>query len=191
MSDHRAWLEEWCPDCGAAPGSRCCHWRSLKRRVPLSLMHCARGWRERPCPTCKALPQERCRAPSGREASRIHSARLRSGPRELVGLWSVWEELGQRGATVALVEFWGRAGRGGQTGTITLCRREGEELVDVERWTAGRDELSYALEAPVWGRYGTFNGHPHVRGTVMWMAPQRTVVIAGHRGSTRFEETVA
>ena len=103
----------------------------------------------------------------------------------------MWEELAARGATIALVEFSGRAGRGGQTGAITLCRREAEELVDVERWTFGRDELSYALEAPVWGRYGTFTGHPNVHGTVTWIAPDRSVVIAGRRGAARFEETIA
>ena len=64
---------------------------------------------------------------------------------------SVWEELERRGATVAVVPFSGRAGRGGDAGTIVLSRIDGDHLVDVERWT-GRDELAHALEAPIWDR---------------------------------------
>jgi hypothetical protein len=103
----------------------------------------------------------------------------------------VWEELAQRGATIALVEFSGRGGRGGRTGAITLCRNEGDQLVNVERWTVGRDELAYALEAPVWARYGSFTGHPVIHGTVTWFAAERCVVLAGQRGGERFEETIA
>ncbi len=54
---------------------------------------------------------------------------------------AVWEELERRGATVALVPFWGRAGSGGRTDTIKLLRLEDGELLDVERWTY-RDELA-------------------------------------------------
>jgi hypothetical protein len=61
----------------------------------------------------------------------------------------VWEELERRDATAAVVPFYGRAGRGGSTDVIKLLRLEGEELIEVERWT-GRDALCYALEAPVW-----------------------------------------
>jgi hypothetical protein len=50
------------------------------------------------------------------------------------------------------VSFSGRAGQGGRVGTITSSRIEAGELIDVERWT-GRDELTYALEAPIWDRY--------------------------------------
>ena len=64
----------------------------------------------------------------------------------------MWGELERRGATAAVVPFWGRAGRGGRTDVIRLLRLEGEQLVEVERWT-GRDELCYALEAPVWDRF--------------------------------------
>ena len=46
----------------------------------------------------------------------------------------VWEELERRGATIAVVPFSGRAGEGGWTGTVTLSRVDGGELVDVERW---------------------------------------------------------
>jgi hypothetical protein len=102
----------------------------------------------------------------------------------------VWEELARRGATVALVGFAGRAGRGGQTTTITLSRQEGGEPVDVERWSFGRDELCYALAAPVWGRYGTFAGQPSIRGTVTWLVAERRVLIRGERGGNSFEEVV-
>lgn len=84
----------------------------------------------------------------------------------------------------------GPEGRGGRTGAITLCRRERDELVDEERWTVGRDELAYALEAPVWGRYRSFTGHPLIHGSVTWLAAERCVVVAGRRGGARFEETI-
>jgi hypothetical protein len=134
-------------------------------------------------------PGERCSTPTGREASRVHTARLRPARRELVWRSAVWEELERRRATIAAVPFWGRAGSGGRTDTIKLLRLEDEELVDVERWTS-RDELCYALEAPVWERFGTFVGHPLIRGEVIWCAEDRTVVISGRRGDRRFEEIV-
>ena len=98
MSDRRAWLDEWCPDC--------------------------------------------------RAASQPHAARLRRGRTELGVREDVWAELERRGATAAVVPFSGRAGEGGRVGTITLSRIDGGELIDVERWS-GRDELAYALEAPI------------------------------------------
>ena len=106
-------------------------------------------------------------------------------------LWGaeVWEELERRGATVAVVPFCGRAGRGGSTATIVLSRVAGRQLVDVERWSS-RDELGYALEAPVWDRFGSFAGQPFVRGEVIWTAEDRTVVIAGTRAGRPFEESV-
>ena len=131
-----------------------------------------------------------CRTPSGREASRPHTARLQRGRWDLVGD-EVWEELQRRGATVAIVPFSGRAGAGGSTGTIALSRLEGPELVDVERWSAGRDELAYALEAPVWDRFGGFAGQPQVRGTVTWMLAERRVVIEGQRGDAAFQEDLS
>lgn len=62
-------------------------------------------------------------------------------------------------------------------------------LVDVERWT-NRDELCYALEAPVWDRFGSFAGQPEIAGTVVWTTGDRRVVIEGRRGDKRFEEVV-
>jgi hypothetical protein len=194
MSDRSAWLDQWCPECHAAPGARCGRWpwgrRGTRgRAVPIAHLHVARGWLERPCPTCKALAGERCSTPTGREASRVHTARLRQARRELVWRPEVWEELERRGATVALVPFWGRAGSGGRTDTIKLLRLEDGELLDVERWTY-RDELCHALEAPVWERFGTFVGHPLIRGEVVWSAEDRSVVISGRRGDRRLEEIV-
>ena len=84
----------------------------------------------------------------------------------------------------------GRAGRGGRTATITLSRVDGEGLVDVERW-GSRDELGYALEAPVWHRFGSFAGQPHIRGEVIWAAEDRSAVMVGRHGDRPFEEIVA
>jgi hypothetical protein len=102
----------------------------------------------------------------------------------------VWVELERRGAALAPVPFSGRAGAGGSVGTIAVCRVAGGELVDVERWSGGCDELAYAMEAPVWDRFGTFAGQPRVRGTVVWSLSDRSVLIAGERGGERFEKAV-
>ena len=140
VSDRCQWLSLWCPECRAAPGPRCRR-RRWETRRPARHLHAARGWHERRCPTCKAWPDEPCRTPSGREASQVHSARLWGGRDELLWGAAVWEELEQRGATMAIVPSWGRAGRGGTIATITLSRVEDGALVDVERWSS-RDELN-------------------------------------------------
>jgi hypothetical protein len=101
----------------------------------------------------------------------------------------VWAGLEQRGATIANVPFSGRAGGGGSVDRIVLSRLQGNELVDVERWS-GRDKLCYALEAPTWDRFGSFAGQPHIAGVVMWTAADRRVVIEGRRGGEHFEELV-
>ncbi len=194
MSCRRAWLEEPCPQCGAAVGARCCAWRLSPRRrtersTPLRSLHIARGWRGRGCPTCKAPPGVGCTSPSGRTASRIHAARLGRARHELLGRDDVWAELERRGASLAVVPFWGRAGRGGHTATIRLSQIDEGQLVGVERWTS-RDELMYALEAAVWDRYGSFQGQPGIRGDVIWTLEDRRVVIASTRGDARFEEVV-
>jgi hypothetical protein len=193
VSDRRAWLDEWCPECRAAPGTRCRdrHRASYSARCgPAACLHVARGWRGRRCPTCKAFGGDPSCTPSGREASQPHSARLRPGRRELVARETVWEEFERRSAMIALVPFSGRAGDGGSTGTITLSRLVGDELVDVERWS-GRDELALALEGPVWDRYGQFAGHPWIWGTVTWTVADRRILIAGRRGGEAFEEALA
>jgi hypothetical protein len=129
-----------------------------------------------------------CRTPSGRTAARPHTSRLARGRHEL-GREEAWQELERRGAAVAVVPFSGRAGVRGSTGTITLSRLDDGELVDVERWTGGRDELCYALEQPIWDRFGGFAGQPRVHGTVTWILAERSVVIEGRRGDSAFEET--
>ena len=127
--------------------------------------------------------------PSGREASHTHQARLGPGRHELVSGESVWHELERRGAMIATVPFSGRAGRGGRIDRIVLSRADGDELVAVERRTT-RDGLGYALEAPVWDRFGSFAGQPQIAGTVTWRTADRRVVIEGRRGDNRFEELV-
>jgi hypothetical protein len=54
-----------------------------------------------------------------------------------------------------------------------------------------RAELAYALEGPVWDRFGGFAGQPAVSGTVRWTVPNRLVVIAGQRGGRPFKEVVS
>jgi hypothetical protein len=190
VSDRREWLAHWCPTCRAAPGTRCRRDR-LTSAEPAVRLHVARGWRERRCPTCKAWPDEPCRTPSGREACQVHSARLGPVRDELVSRDAVWVELERHGATIAVVPFSGRAGRGAATtATITLSRAEGEARIDVERWSS-RDELAYALEAPVWDRFGLFAGQPFVRGEVIWTVEDRSVAIVGKRGDAAFAETVS
>ena len=189
MSDRALWLEEWCPTCHVAPGARCRTPFLWKTRTPTRL-HIARGWRARACPKCKARTGEPCRTPSGREASHTHEARLRPARWELLLGPAVWDELEKRGATVAVVPFSGRAGRGGTIDRIVPSRVDSDELVDVERWTGGRDELCHALEAPVWNRFGSFAGQPQIAGAVVWTSADRRVVIEGRRGRERFEETV-
>jgi hypothetical protein len=159
-----------------------------KTRPPTGL-HVARGWRARACPTCKAAAGEPCRTPSGRDASRIHEARLRLGRRELRSAEAVWQELEARGATIAAVVFSGRAGRGGRVERTVLRGVDGDDkLIDVERWTSR--ELCHALEAPVWNRFGSFAGQPPIAGTVTWTTEDRRIVISGRRGDARFEELV-
>ncbi|MEO6858842.1 MAG: hypothetical protein ABI323_09670 [Solirubrobacteraceae bacterium] len=100
---------------------------------------------------------------------------------------AVWDELERRGSSVAAVPFRGRAGRGGQIDVSRLRRVRGEESVEVRLWPDS-DELSYALVAPVWDRFGTFVGHPLVWGEVISTLEDRSVVIVGRRGDRRFEE---
>ena len=189
MSDRAAWLEEWCPACRAAPGARCTQrWprSSSTARPHPSALHVARGWRGRRCPACKAEP--------GRVLPDTDRTRGIADPYRQAATVAVGGvTLRRLGCTPApgrhrrVVPFSGRAGQGGRTDTIRLSRLEGRELVDVDRWMF-RDELAYALEAPVWDRYGTFAGHPLIRGTVTWTAADRRVVIAGRRGTEPFEE---
>jgi hypothetical protein len=113
-------------------------------------------------------------------------ARLRPARGELFGV-AVWDALSGRGVAVASVPFSGRSGLGGEIDGTRYSRREGEVLVELDCLTP-RDELAYALEAPIWDRYGTFAGHPPIRGFVAWNSESRLVVISGTRGGERFEE---
>jgi hypothetical protein len=70
-----------------------------------------------------------------------------------------------------------------------LSRLDRDDLVDIAQWT-GRDELCYALEAPIWDRFGSFAGQPLIVGTVIWTAANRRVLTEGRRGDKRFEELV-
>lgn len=119
----------------------------------------------------------------------MHGVRLAPARGELLFRAEVWAELGRRGATIATVPFSGRAGTGGMTGRIVLLRLEDGGLAEVECWSS-RDELCYALEAPVWARFGTFLGHPLITGEVVWLAEERAVEIIGTRGGRRFEESL-
>jgi hypothetical protein len=143
MSDRAAWLEQRCPECRAAPGARCSRWRRSAgvngRAVPSARLHVARGWFERRCLTCKEPPGQRCVTPTGREAARVHIARLRPTRGELVWRPTVWEELERRGATVAIVPFSGRSGRSGCTHTIKRFSRSAR---DWSTSSAGRHATS-------------------------------------------------
>ncbi len=74
----------------------------------------------------QGTPGERCWTPSGRVASKVHTARLRPARWELVRRAAVWEELERRDATTATVPFRGQAGQGGDMDVIQLLRLEGE-----------------------------------------------------------------
>jgi hypothetical protein len=189
VSERSIWLEHWCPTCHAAPGARCrrSRWTSGRGNAAAQL-HVARGWLERSCPTCKAPAGEHCSTPTGRPASQVHTARLRPARWELIFRAAVWDELERRAVVVATVPFRGRAGQGGEVDVIRLQRVRGEESREVRLWS-GSDELANALAAPVWGRFGTFAGHPVVRAEVIWTVDGRSVVIAGRRGEQRFEES--
>jgi hypothetical protein len=194
MSDRCAWLSVACPACGAAAGARCGGWHWTRggraRWLPDCRLHPGRGWRERSCQKCGAWPGYPCLTPRGRESARLHTARLEPARAELFHRKDVWEELDRRAATIAKVPFSGRAGTGGQTGRIVLLRPEGDDLIEVESWSS-RDELCFALEAPLWARLGSFAGHPLINGEVRWRAGDRVVELIATRGGRRFEERLA
>jgi hypothetical protein len=70
----------------------------------------------------------------------------------------VWDALEQRGATSASVAFSGRAGAGGEIGTIVVRVLDGRS-VEISHSEWRDDELACALEVPVWDRFGSFAGH--------------------------------
>ena len=183
-SDRRSWLEDGCPSCGAGPGARC---KSLvgARRKPLLRLHAARGWRQRRCPVCKAAPGERCATPRGRPAAAPHTARLHCARGELHAAEDVWRALGRVGAELALVRFTGGGGRPGMLEGLSIQPQGSAPagLVD-----AGQSELAGALAAPAWARYGSFRGQPRIAATLQWSVAERSLTLAGTRGTERFEE---
>lgn len=143
----------------------------------------------RRCPTCRACAGEPCRTPSGREPSAPHAARLRPFRGELLLATAVFAELDGLDAVGAVVRFGGRAGSGGRIIAVALIRLDGGELVESELGWA-REELAFALAAPVWDRFGSFAGQPRITGTLRWETTRRSVLISGRRGEKTFEERV-
>jgi hypothetical protein len=86
-----------------------------------------------------------------------------------------------------VVSFSGRAAHGGEISDVTFSAVVDGELVGRDYVPAG-DELTDALAAPAWARYGTFTGQPLIKGEVVWSVGERRVVIRGRRGGARFEE---
>jgi hypothetical protein len=87
------------------------------------------------------------------------------------------------------VPFTGDRRHGARYGAVTLTRLEGEDqLVEVERWARGADALIQALLALIPGRFGSFAGVPHIRGTLTWTLADRQITINGRRGEEPFEE---
>ena len=188
VGDRRLWLAERCPSCGAAVGARCRERSSARRTPPPRLeLHAARGWRQRSCPACKATPGEPCLTPRGRPASAPHTARLSAARGELLPLKDVLRALEQAGAEIALVRFSG-GGRRQPTLDSVSIEAGGRELT---RWLqAPQNELANALAAPVWGRYGSFRAQQSIRATLAWNVANRSVLLAGTRGTERFEQVL-
>jgi endogenous inhibitor of DNA gyrase (YacG/DUF329 family) len=182
-SDRRSWLEGGCPTCGARPGARCKSRVAPRRQPPLTL-HCARGWRQRHCPVCKAQPGERCATPRGRAVLAPHTARLHCARGELHAAEDLWRALGRVGAQLGLVRFSGGGGRPGAIERVSVeAQGSAPRLVD-----ASEGELAGALAAPVWGRYGSFRGQPPIAATLRWSVAERSLMLAGTRGTERLQE---
>ena len=80
-------------------------------------------------PARRAPQERRCRTPSGREASRIHEARLRPNRYELLARDDVWAELERRGATIACVDVESAATGLGETAITAMETFESEMAV--------------------------------------------------------------
>lgn len=99
----------------------------------------------------------------------------------------VWPALERAGAQTALVRFSGGAGRQATLESVSI-EAQGRELA---RWCdAGESELAGTLAAPAWGRYGSFRGQPRITATLAWTVADRSILLAGTRGTERFEETL-
>ena len=194
MSDRLAWLEQWCPECHAAPGARCTRWRSGRGAAA------GRSWSHISTSLAAGSSVRVRRARQGRRALRdadrpggfarprgataAGAVRAGRGGRRSGRSWSA----GVRPSPI--VPFSGRAGVGRRTDTITLLRPEGEELVEVERWTGSRRALSRARGARL-GSLRHLRRASAGRGEVIWSAEDRCVVIRGTRGERPFEEFAA
>jgi hypothetical protein len=188
QGDRRLWLSEPCPSCRAQAGARCQHRRPPGRKPAHTLtLHAARGWRQRSCSACKASPGEPCFTPRGRAAARPHTARLHPARGEMHAPEDVWRALERLGASGALVRFSGGGGRQATLENISI-QADGRELAG---WSGeGEGELAGALAGPVWGQYGSFRGQPRITATLTWKVADRSLILAGKRGSERFRETV-
>ena len=187
MSDRRLWLDDACPSCGARPGLRCQTWRYDGK--PTLFLHSARGWRHRPCPACKAPPGELCRTPSGRQATRPHTARFPAGGGRCFptrGCGRSWSggmprppSFVSRAEVVAGGQHWRGHARG---------RREARAR---SVGSGGGGSSPEALAAPIWGRrYALFRGHPRMTGLLVWDVKERCVLVAGERGGEKFDQVL-
>ncbi len=127
-----------------------------------------------------------CSTPAGRLAARPHTARLRYGRGEPT-TDSVWQELEQWGATIAIVRFSGGSGKPGSIAAVTIEDADQHELT---RWSSGEGPLPDELAAPIWGRYALFRGHPRIVGMVLWDVANREVLSSGTRGEQQFNEVL-
>lgn len=106
---------------------------------------------------------------------------------ELLSGEPVWQELEAGGATIGTVPFRGRVA------AVAISIRSRSVDSTATSWStrsAGAAETSsaYALEGPIWDRFGSFAGQPEIAGTVVWTAADRRVVIVGRRGHKHFDE---
>ncbi len=182
MSDRALWLEEWCPTCRAGA------WGAL----PCSVLPARRGRPRAPrragvaraaVPDVQGARQASRAAPR-RVARRRARMRRGCGPDGRADL----SDGGVAGARAP-----GRDDRHRPVQRPRRTRRPDRQdraesprrrrAGHVERWTS-RDELCYALEAPVWDRFGSFAGQPPIAGTVVWTSADRRVVIEGRRGDS-------
>ena len=115
-----------------------------------------------------------------------HAARLRYARREPT-TDSVWQELEQWGAAIAVVRFSGGSGEPGSIAAVTIEDAAQHELA---QWSCGEGALPDELAAPIWGRYAWFRGHPRIVGMVLWDVANREVLASGTRGDQRFNEVL-
>ncbi len=135
-----------------------------------------------------ARPARASRAlgPAARAASRPHAARLGPARRELAVTEAIWRALERTCASVALVRFAAGGGCLGErrgAGPRGRRRRAGP--------LARRREPSWRTRSrrPVWARYGSFRGQPPITATLRWSVAERSITLAGSRGSEPFAQT--